>query len=430
MHQGHVPPRDKVSLRLYGEEYSLKGRMVDQSAQSIGQAASEARRPPFLILVMVSAIGPLALNIFMPSMPGLQATFGVSYGTVQLTLTIYLIGLSVCQLFYGPLSDRYGRRPLLLAGLALFVLASIASALATSIEMLIAARLVQAIGGASGIVLSRAIVRDLYQGEKAASVLGYITMAWVLAPMIAPVIGGYLDQIAGFRASFAVLAVVGALILAGAWFTLHETNFNRRTDGRLWQSAHYGQIFAARQFRGYATCLAFASAVFFTFLAFAPFLTVTIMGRSAIEYGLWFILVSIGYMIGNFLSGRFSERVGNDRMVLFGNALTFFGAALCLVLALFGLLTPVALFSPMLLCALGNGLTIPNGTIRAISIEPKLVGTAAGLVGFLQMGMSAVVSQGVGSLQDHHFMIGYWMMAICAALSALAHIAMMATKQR
>ncbi|HTN98442.1 MAG TPA: multidrug effflux MFS transporter [Nordella sp.] len=391
-------------------------------------ASSAARRPPFLILVAVSAIGPLALNMFMPSMPGLQATFGVSYGTVQLTLTLYLVGLAVCQLFYGPLSDRYGRRPLLLAGLALFVIASIASALATSIETLILARLVQALGGASGIVLSRAIVRDLYHGEKGASVLGYITMAWVLAPMIAPVIGGYLDQIWGFRSSFVLLALIGALTLIIAWFTLHETNFNRRTDGRLWQSAHYGRIFASRQFRGYATTLAFASAVFFTFLAFAPFLTVNIMGRSAVEYGLWFILVSFGYMIGNFLSGRYSVLIGNDRMVLFGNLMTLAGAGLCLLLALLGFLTPLALFAPMLLCALGNGLTIPNGTIRAISVDPLLVGTAAGLLGFVQMGISAVISQGVGALQDQNFMIGYWTLAICAALSMLAHLAM--TKRR
>lgn len=390
----------------------------------------ETRRPPFLILVAVSAIGPLALNIFMPSMPGLQVSFGVSYGTVQLTLTLYLIGLGVCQLFYGPMSDRYGRRPLLLAGLVLFVLASIASALATSIEMLIAARLVQAIGGASGIVLSRAIVRDLYQGEKAASVLGYITMAWVLAPMIAPVIGGYLDHLWGFRSTFVLLAIIGVLTLAGAWFSLHETNFNRRRDGRLWQSAHYGRIFASRQFRVYATTLTFASAVFFTFLAFAPFLTVNVMGRTAMEYGLWFILVSFGYMIGNFLSGRYSMLIGNDRMVLFGNLMTLIGATLCLVLALFGILTPAALFSPMLLCALGNGLTIPNGTIRAISIDPMLVGTAAGLVGFLQMGMSAVISQGVGAWQDHDYMIGYWTLAICAGLGVIAHLPMLIKQPR
>jgi DHA1 family bicyclomycin/chloramphenicol resistance-like MFS transporter len=304
------------------------------------------------------------------------------------------------------------------------VLASIACALAVSIEMLIAARLVQAIGGASGIVLARAIVRDLYQGEKAASVLGYITMAWVLAPMIAPVIGGYLDELAGFRSTFVLLAIVGTLTLAGAWFTLHETNVNRRTEGPLWRSAHYGCIFAARQFRGYATSLTFASAVFFTFLAFAPFLTVNIMGRSAMEYGLWFVVVSVGYMIGNFLSGRYSERIGNDNMVLAGNTLTFIGAALCLLLGVLGFLAPAALFSPMLLCALGNGLTIPNGTIRAISIDPMLVGTAAGLLGFLQMGVSAVISQAVGSLQEQNFMIGYWVLASCAVLSALAHLTM------
>lgn len=391
-------------------------------------ASLAARRPPFLILVAVSAIGPLALNMFMPSMPGLQATFGVPYGTVQLTLTLYLIGLAVCQLFYGPLSDRYGRRPLLLAGLALFVIASIASALATSIETLIAARLVQALGGASGIVLSRAIVRDLYHGEKAASVLGYITMAWVLAPMIAPAIGGYLDQLWGFRSSFVLLALIGAITLVIAWFTLHETNLDRRSDGRLWQSAHYGRIFASRQFRGYATSLAFASAVFFTFLAFAPFLTVNIMGRSAVEYGLWFILVSLGYMAGNFLSGRYSELIGNDRMVLYGNSMTLLGASLTLLLALMGIFTPLALFAPMLLCALGNGLTIPNGTIRAISIDSRLVGTAAGLLGFLQMGVSAVISQGVGSLQDQSFMIGYWTLAICAALGAFAHLAFIAKR--
>lgn len=388
-------------------------------------ASPAARRPPFFILVAVSAIGPLALNIFMPSMPGLQVTFGVSYGTVQLTLTLYLIGLGVCQLFYGPLSDRYGRRPLLLAGLTLFVIASIASALATTIETLIAARLVQALGGASGIVLSRAIVRDLYQGENAASVLGYITMAWVLAPMIAPTIGGYLDQFWGFRASFVLLALIATLILAIAWFTLHETNINRRRDGRLWQSSHYGRIFASAQFRGYALTLAFASAVFFTFLAFAPFVTVNVMGRSTVEYGLWFILVSLGYMLGNFLSGRYSVLIGNDRMVLFGNLMTLAGASLCLLFPLLGFLTPMALFAPMLLCALGNGLTIPNGTVRAISIDPMLVGTAAGLLGFFQMGMSAMISQTVGALQDHHLMIGYWTLAICALLGVLTHLAIM-----
>ena len=150
--------------------------------------------PPYAILVAISAIGPLALNMFMPSIPGLQETFQASTGAVQLTLTVYLAAMALCQLLYGPLSDRYGRRPVLLAGMVLFVAASIACALATSIEMLIVCRLFQAIGGGAGLVLARAMVRDVYERERAASALGYITMAWVLAPMFAPTIGGLLDQ--------------------------------------------------------------------------------------------------------------------------------------------------------------------------------------------------------------------------------------------
>jgi len=291
--------------------------------------------------------------------------------------------------------------------------------------MLIFARLVQALGGASGIVLSRAIVRDMFEREKAASVLGYVTMAWVLAPMVAPAIGGLLDQVAGFRASFILLAVLGAITLAAAWATLHETNHNRRRDEPLWRPLDFVRLIAARRFRGYALTLAHASAVFFVFLAVAPFLTVNVMGRSPIEYGFWFMVVSLGYMAGNFLSGRYSERVGNDQMIRFGNWLTFAGAAASLIAGLAGQLTPVTLFLPMLFCAMGNGLTIPNGMIGAISVDSALIGTAAGFAGFLQMGLGAIVSQGVGSAQDSYPTLGLWAMAVFATLGILTHIGTM-----
>ena len=169
----------------------------------------EPVRPSFAILVAISAIGPLALNIFIPSMPGLQAEFGVSYGMAQLTLTLYLIGMAVCQLIYGPLSDRHGRRPMLLGGLAVFVVASLAAAVAPSIKVLIAARLLQAIGGAAGIVLARAMVRDVFERDKSASVISYITMACVVAPMVAPVLGGFIDKVSGWRMDFWLLAAIG-----------------------------------------------------------------------------------------------------------------------------------------------------------------------------------------------------------------------------
>ena len=179
-----------------------------------------APRPSFAILVAISAIGPLALNLFIPSMPGLEKTFAVPYGTVQLTLTLYLIGMAVCQLIYGPASDKFGRRPMLLAGLSLFFIASVLAAIAPTIETLIAARLIQAIGGSAGIVLARAMVRDVFTREKSASMISYITMAFVVAPMIAPVLGGFLEQYASWRTGFWLLAGFGAIVLTAAWVTL------------------------------------------------------------------------------------------------------------------------------------------------------------------------------------------------------------------
>ncbi len=376
------------------------------------------RRPSLAILVALSAIGPMALNMFVPSMPGLQTTFGVSYATAQLTLTVYLIGTAVCQLFYGPLSDRYGRRPVLLAGQALFVIASLVAALAPTIEVLIAARAAQAVGGAAGIVLSRAIVRDMYGREKSASVLGYITMAWVLAPMLAPSLGGLLDGLGGWAASFYVLSGLGALVWLAALAKLHETHHDRRRAPILsGLIGGYRVLLRVPRFNAYTLTMSFSSGVFFSFLAGAPYITVVVLERTPLDYGLWFILVSCGYMAGNGLSGRFSERIGIDRMVGLGNYCAFTGCAISLVAFLAGAHTPLSLFLPMMLVALGNGLTMPNGIAGAMSINPRVAGTAAGLAGFMQMGLGAAMSQSVGLLQDATPWAALYVMLASAALA-------------
>lgn len=369
----------------------------------------------------MAAIGPLAMNMFVPSMPGLQATFNVSSGVVQMTLTVYLAGLAICQLIYGPLSDRYGRRPLLLAGLSLFVAASIMCALSTSIEMLIVARGLQAVGGAAGMILSRAIVRDLFSREQSASVLGYITMAWVLAPMVAPVIGGILDQWFSFRAGFWVLACIGSLVFLTALLRLRETNLSLQPDVSLVRTSLYMTLLKNKAFRGYTATITYGSAVFFCYLAVAPFIMVTVRGYSAIDYGIWFMCSALGYMAGNFTSGRYSMRLGNDRMIRIGNLLTLAGAMFLLVFALAGFTHPSTLFLPMALCAFGNGLTIPNGLTAAISVDPKNIGSGAGLAGFFQIALGAIASQSVGYLQATWVNIGFWVMAIMAIAAALAH---------
>jgi DHA1 family bicyclomycin/chloramphenicol resistance-like MFS transporter len=394
----------------------------DAGRPNAASVAPPTRRPSLAILIALSAIGPLALNIFVPSMPGLQATFGVSYAVAQLTLTLYLIGTAVCQLIYGPLSDRYGRRPVILVGQGIFVLASLAAAMAPTIEVLIAARAVQAVGGAAGIVISRAIVRDLYGREKSASVLGYLTVAWVLAPMLAPSIGGLLDGIGGWSASFYFLTVVGA----GVWFAalagLHETHFARETVPILSGFViGFKALLRVPKFMAYTLTLAFGSGVFFSFLAGAPYIVVVVLDRSPLEYGLWFMVVSLGYMAGNALAGRFSERIGIDRMIGFGVASVLSGSVISMTLVLAGVHSPLAIFLPMILVALGNGLSLPNGIAGAMSINPALAGTAAGLAGFMQMGLGAALSQSVGAAQVLSPWASLYVMAASAALSLLAY---------
>ncbi len=381
-----------------------------------------APRPSFAILVAISAIGPLAMNILVPSMPGLEKSFAVPYGTVQLTLTLYLIGMAVCQLIYGPASDHFGRRPMLLAGLALFFLASVAAALATNIYFLIAARLVQAIGGSAGIVLARAMVRDVYSREKSASMISYVTMAFVVAPMVAPVLGGLLEQYASWRAGFWLLAALDAAVLAAAFATLPETHVNRRTTVNLGFITNAGTLMTHSLFRTYALTIAFTSAIYYAFLGGAPHLMIDIMGRTPFEYGLWFISISATYMVANFLSGRYTQRAGLDRMIVTGNVIALVGCLACLAAALTDHLTPVTLFLPVAFAGFGNGLTLPNGTAAAISVEPRMTGAAAGMAGFTQMVVGSSASQIVGSFQDTAPLLVFWLMAAFSAAALVIHL--------
>lgn len=377
----------------------------------------------YVILVAVSTNGPLAMNIFVPSIPGLMSEFSASSGTVQLTLTVYLAGLAVSQLAYGPLSDIYGRRPVMLTGLSLYVFASLLCAFATSIETLMAARFAQALGGAAGMVLARAIVRDLHGREASASILGYITMAWVLVPMFAPALGGFLDDISSWRMSFYVLVGFGGAVWLLVLWGLPETNPPAEGGGdeaaRLANGA--GALIREPRFVGYTMTLGFCSAVFFTFIAGAPFIMVEVLSRSPLDYGLWFMLVSVGYMTGNFLSGRYSQRIGIDRMITVGNGLAVVGTVLMLAFALAGELSPLTLFGPMLLVTLGNGLVIPNGTAAAISVLPKTIGAAAGLSGFTQIAIGAAASQFTGTWQGSSPLAALWVMAAAAILAGVVH---------
>ncbi len=350
-------------------------------------------------LIVISMIGPLALNILQPSLPGLAVAFDASRQEVQLALSLFLAAQAVSQLFIGGLADRYGRRPVLLVSLGLYVAASVAATFATSILLLIIARVVQAVGSTAGLTISRTVVRDLAPRETAASMIGYVTMGMVVAPLVAPALGGFLDDTFGWRAIFLVCAGLGVIASIAALWQLKETRPPEiRGQSTAEMLARSGELVRNPRFMGYALGASFTSAVFFTFLGGAPYLVIDAMGLSKTTYGFWFICLSVGYMLGNFCSGRFSQRYGIDRMIRIGNILGMAGVAIMLALALVPVMHPAAIFLPNFLMSVGNGFLLPNAVAGAVSVDPKAAGAAAGATGFLQMGMGAIGAYVAGLL--------------------------------
>jgi DHA1 family bicyclomycin/chloramphenicol resistance-like MFS transporter len=354
-----------------------------------------------VLLVAATSLGPLTINIFIPSMPGLARDFATDYATVQLTLTLYLIGIGVGQLMWGPVSDRHGRRPVLIAGLTLYTLATLVCTLAPSIEVLIGGRIVQSIGGCAGIVMARAILRDVYDRARAASMLAYVTTGMVLAPMVAPTAGGYLDAWFGWRSSFALLLVVGAVLVAFTVTRLAETNVKRTVfTGVVSMLAAFVALLRQRTFCGYAFQVAMGFCVYMTFLTAAPYIMMELYGFTPETMGPHFILVGGAYALGNLIAGRMSQRVGVDRMIALGLAIQVVGVAVGLGLALAGLHHALVLFGPVAVMSVGQGFTIPNGTVGAVSVDPTRAGTAAGFAGFLTMALGAPASY-LGGIVAH-----------------------------
>ncbi len=361
-------------------------------------AAALATRPPLVVLVAVSALQPFAINVLAPATPGLARSLATDYATVQLTLTLYLVTVAATQLVVGPISDRIGRRPCILAGIGLFGVGSLLGALAESIETLLLARVVQAAGGGTCFALARAVVRDTASRDRAASMLGYLTMAMVVAPMVAPLVGGFLDRHFGWRSIFVVMVALAAAVAAAAAALLHETAARHEGAGLASLFRGYPDLLRNRSFLGYTLALSSTTAAFFAFVAGAPFVVVEVMGASPDVYGVYFLFNAGTYMVGNFLTGRFGQRIGSERLTRYGLYLSVasgVSAVLCMLVLPW---TPAALFLPLMLNGIGNGLTVPGGTAAALSVRPDLAGTAAGLVGATQLGLGALAAVIVGSL--------------------------------
>jgi DHA1 family bicyclomycin/chloramphenicol resistance-like MFS transporter len=383
---------------------------------------SPGPRPSITLLVAMTGLGPFTQQMLIPSLPALAAAMAVSYGTIQLTITLYLAAVAIGQLIYGPLSDRYGRKPLLLIGLWLYLLGSLAAVMAPSAFWLIFARVLQALGACAGLVLGRAMIRDAYPRERAASVLGYVSTAMSVAPMLSPLLAAVLQDRFGWRASFLACLVFGLPLLAMVQLRLPETLRERQPlPGIGGILGAYRTLLRLPAFRAYCLIGACATSMFFAFSAGGPFVIVQRLGHPPTDYALAMMLISVGWAAGTFTAARLSARVGTQRMIRIGTLVSLAGGTLGLLLPCLWTPQIVLFFLPMVVIALGNGMTQPSAIASAISVRPALAGTASGLIGASQMGAGALASILAAATEGGSGIVtGAWMLA--GALGALAGV--------
>ncbi|GAB5376227.1 MAG: multidrug effflux MFS transporter [Acuticoccus sp.] len=353
------------------------------------------------VLILISTTTPIAMNMYLPALPAIQQDFGTSTAVVQLSLSLFLVATAVGQLVAGPLSDIFGRRPVLTWGLSLFVIASIICTLAPSPAVLIIGRMLQGFGGCTGMVLSRAIVRDIFGTATAASMIGYVTMGIAVAPLLTPTLGGFIYEVSSWRFIFLFMCITGVFSVLAMRLKLPESHPPvRQPDvfGR-WRR-EVGELLRIPTFWSLALTLAFLCVAFFTFVAGGTVVAVEVYELGASEYGMFFVFMVSGYIVGNFVTGRYSRRIGLTRMIVMGNIIALVGVSLAVLLALTVPSHPFALFGPMLVVGMGNGLSLPNCVAGSVSVRPDLAGTASGLSGAFQIGSGALASFAVGIMID------------------------------
>lgn len=339
---------------------------------------------------MLAGVSAMAMGIHLPSLPAIAHHFKVDARLAQLTVAVFLWGNALLQIVIGPLSDRYGRRVILMWSSALFCLASLGCAYAPSIEVLLICRTAQAVI-AGGLVLSRTIVRDMFAPEQAASMIGYVTMCMAIVPMLAPGLGGILQETFGWQGSFLALFLAGALLFLLVWADLGETNAaNFSSFGAQFRA--YPELLSSWRFWGYAITAALSAGAFFAYLGGAPVVGADIFGMGPTTLGFALGAPALGYIIGNWISGRYSVQVGINRMVLIGTTLSALGLILMAALFMTGFGSVWVFFGLMPCVGLGNGMVIPNATSGMLSVRPHLAGTASGLGGALMVAGGAALA--------------------------------------
>lgn len=370
--------------------------------------------------MLLCALSVLPLSLFLPSLPAIARDLRADYALVGLSLGGYAALAASLELVMGPLSDRFGRRPIVLASVGVFTLGSLGCALATDIRVFLACRLMQA-AITSVYPVAMATLRDTGGGSRAASRIGYAAMAAAFAPMIGPTLGGLLDQTTGWRASFWLLAATGSAVFGWCAFDLAETH-TRRPSTLARQCRAYPALFRARRFWAYALCMAFSTGSFYAFLAGAPLAAQTAFAIPPAEIGFYMGTITAGYVCGSFLTARWAHRYSLTATILGGRLIACAGPLIALALMRAGAMHAAAWFGPCVLVGIGNGLTNPGAHAGALSVRPELAGSASGLAGAMTIGGGAALSSLTGAVLTTRN-AGYAplaMMLLSAALALLA----------
>jgi DHA1 family bicyclomycin/chloramphenicol resistance-like MFS transporter len=360
----------------------------------------DRRSPPHMLtLVLLSGVGALSMSVFLPAMFEMSRYFNTSYTLMQLSISLYLIYTAFIQLIAGPISDRLGRRVVTIISVVIFVVASLGCYLSVSLESFLFFRLLQGTI-AAGFLMSRTVIRDIASDEhESASLIGYVAMGMALIPLFAPVIGGVIDEFAGWPFIFIFIALLGFALLLIIYFDQGETKRFKDSHTAFSLKAHV-ELFKSGKFWGYSLTLAFSSGCFFAFLGGAPYVASEVHGLSSIVSGIFIGFPSIGYFVGNYLSGTYSREKGTSVMILLGCSSIFFGMLLSLAVGLLTAPNPYVFFGLCLFVGFGCGLIIPNASAGILSVNLNLSGTAGGIGNAIMIGLGAVLATISSSLLE------------------------------